>query len=311
MKCLLCASQNTFVKGSYRRRDLARLWDFMDISGELILEKIEVHQCKNCSLIFFDPRLAGQDKFYSELGKFEWYYMHDGKSEYDYVQKFIKQGHKILDIGAGRGVLYTRITEKVDYTGLELSTKAVELAKASGINVQKEDLAKHAQTNKGTYDMVCLFQVLEHLTELDDFLKNVNLTLKKNGLFVIAVPDNDGFISYSSNYVFNLPPHHTILWTESSLRFLAKKFNFKVVEIEREQMQAVHFEVASQSYLVAKLSKLFFVSNRLIDNRRSYKLVLKIAGKLYSMTFFKKLFLPRIRKKLQKGQSIIITLEKI
>ena len=45
-------------------------------------------------------------------------------------------------------VLYTKIKVNVDYTGLELSTKAVELAKEAGINVRQEDLFIHAEANK-------------------------------------------------------------------------------------------------------------------------------------------------------------------
>jgi 2-polyprenyl-3-methyl-5-hydroxy-6-metoxy-1,4-benzoquinol methylase len=195
MKCLLCNSENTAIIETHKKESLEGLWykSGFDVISELKLKHLHLYFCDNCGLKFFDTQLAGGDKFYSQLGEFEWYYLHPGKTEYDFVQQFIKDGDKILDIGSGRGVLYSKIKVDVDYTGLELSTKAVELAKASAINVKQENLLVHAKNNQSSYDIVCLFQVLEHLTELDDFIKSIYLALKNKGLFVIAVPDKEEF----------------------------------------------------------------------------------------------------------------------
>lgn len=310
MKCLLCDSQAIRIVESYKKQDLLKLWDFIDMRGELELDEIKLYRCSDCGLNYFDPKLAGKDNFYSQLGQLEWYYLHSGKTEYDYAQKYFYDGCNVLDIGAGRGVLFTKTKNRLNYVGLELSTKAVELAQKANINVIQEDLIVHAKNNAGKYDVICLFQVLEHLTELEQFIESVYDCLKSKGLFVIAVPDNDGFISYSTNNTFNLPPHHTILWTEKSLNFLAQKFNFKVLEIEREPLQDVHLVVATQEYWISKFCKLFFIKPKLVDNRLSYFIIRKVAGKLYSMAFFKKWMVPYIAKKIKSGQSIIITLQK-
>lgn len=312
MECLLCKSSNLKITERYSKKDLIPLWKgiYPDIVDELTLNTIYFYKCTDCNLNFFDPKLAGGDKFYSELGKLDWYYLHSGKTEYDYVQKYIKEKNKILDIGAGRGVLFTKINKQVDYTGLELSTKAVKLAQNAGINVIKEDLILHSQSHKNSYDIVCLFQVLEHLTELDEFLKSIYLTLKNRGLFVIAVPDNDGFISYTSNYTFNLPPHHTILWTESSLKYLAKKYNFNILEIYKESLQDVHKDVAYTSYLLSKLKKIFLVKNLLIDNRIIFKLLNLSLNIVLRSNYLKSKIYQIVSKKLKLGQTVIILLQK-
>jgi len=312
MKCLLCDFEKVVLKEKYDREELAHLWlsTYPNVRDELKLDEIHLYQCPNCKLKFFDPRLAGGDRFYSELGKEDWYYLHPGKTEYDYVQKYIQSGNKILDIGAGRGVLFTKIKANVEYTGLELSTKAVQLAKESGLNVKQEDVVKHAQDNRSHYDVVCLFQVLEHLTQLDSFLKSIHLTLKDGGLFVIAVPDNDGFISYTPNYTFNLPPHHTILWTEASLRYMAKKYNFDVTEVERELLQDVHREVAYKSYVANVIRRFLFLPNLLINNNNWYKNISHRVHGLYGGRKFERFIMPIVRSKQKYGQSIIITLRK-
>jgi SAM-dependent methyltransferase len=312
MKCLLCNSENVTIVETHPRELLEALWSGMgvNVSSELKTKQFHLYNCSNCGLKFFDPQLAGGDKFYSKLGEFEWYYLHPGKSEYDYVQQFIKEGDKILDIGAGRGVLFSKIKVSVDYTGIELSTKAVELAKESGINVIHEDLLLHSSNNIGNYDIVCLFQVLEHLTELEDFVKSIHSTLKSKGLFVIAVPDNDGFISHTSNYTFNLPPHHSILWTESSLRYLAKKFDFDIAEVHKEPLQDVHRDIAYKSYIVSKFQKFFFKKDLLIDHSSLHKLSLRIINRLFITNGFKQLLTFIAAKRRKNGQSIIFVLQK-
>ncbi len=312
MKCLLCESNNVLIKETHSKKELVVLWKniYPNIDHELKLNTVLLYQCKNCSLMFFDPVLAGGDKFYSELAKLDWYYDHPGKTEYDYVQKFIKDGDQILDIGSGKGVLFTKIKKKVFYTGLEINSKAVEQAKNSNINVKHEYLSEHAVTNTTTYDVVCLFQVLEHLTELDSFLKSVQHTLKNKGLFIIAVPNNDGFLSNTPNSIFNLPPHHTILWTEKSLRFMAKKYDFEIVEIEREILQNVHREIAYKSYIVSIFRKLFLLPKLYIDGSSLSQKISTIVDRFYGGRIFEKLLMPIVRRKQKFGQSIIITLQK-
>lgn len=310
MNCLLCDSKNVLLKETYLIEDLKSIWYFIDISEELKIDKLHLYQCSNCQLNFFDTRLAGGDKFYSELSNMDWYYNHDGKTEYDFVQKYIKNADKVLDVGAGIGILSTKINAQVDYTGLELSSKAVELAINAGINVRQEDLKIHAQNNKEEYDVVCLFQVLEHLTELDNFLKSIHLTLKSKGYFVIAVPNNDGFISQSSNYTFNLPPHHTILWKEYTLRYLAQKYNFEVISVEKELLQDVHRDYAYGSFFIYNIKRVFFLPTKLIDKSMSHKFISKIVSILFRIKLLNRVLTSYARKRQKYGQSILIALQK-
>ena len=311
MKCLLC-EKDAKINQTYQKNDLVALWleIFPDINEEIKSDDIHLFYCSNCNLKFFDPVLAGGDKFYSELGKLEWYYNHPGKTEYDFVQKYINDNNKVLDIGSGSGVLFQKINNSVEYTGLELSTKAVSIAQEMNINVIQEDIESHSLKNKKKYDIVCLFQVIEHLTVLDSFIKSIYDVLKDDGLFVIATPNNDGFYSITPNLTFNLPPHHTIHWTEKSLRYLANKYNFEIVESHLELLQTIHQDIAVKSYISYNLSKLFFIPNLLINNTYIFNLVDTATNIIFHNPLFKRLFFQKIIRKIKYGQSIIIVLKK-
>jgi len=312
MKCLLCNTEITNPEYICEKESLVKLWKpIIDVTKEISKEKIFLYQCKSCSLNFFDPELAGGNEFYSELGKLDWYYLHPGKTEYDFVQNYIKEDDNLLDIGSGRGELYNRTKKRINYTGLELSTKAAELAKEAGINVKNEDLLIHSKANKEKYDIVTLFQVLEHLTELNNFITAIHNCLKKDGLFVIAVPNNDGFISYTPDYVFNLPPHHTILWKKSSLVQLAKKFNFEIVTIEAELLQDVHKQHAYDAYKEKVLKRLSFIPIPLINKNIGIPgLPLRILRRISNISVINKLFNKMAIRNVKIGQSIIVVLRK-
>ena len=283
MNCLLCKSDNLNIIESINKNDLIRLWHGFGVDVDLDIPQkiVNKYHCTNCELIFFDPENAGGDTFYSKLGEWDWYYLHSGKTEYDFVQKYIFDDIKVLDVGSGRGELFNRFSKKVNYTGIELSTKAVELAKDAGINVINEDLYKHAENNIEKYDLICLFQVLEHLTEPLKFVNAIKKCLKPGGLFIIAVPNNDSFIKYAINSPLNLPPHHTIHWKESSLRKLAEYTSFKVENVSFESLQEEHREWYLKNITINTLRKYFLHKFKSVDFSLIYRIINKISSIIY------------------------------
>ena len=145
---------------------------------------------------------------------------------------------------------------------------------------------------------------------MEKFIESIHFTLKDNGLFVLAVPNNEGFISEIPNYLFNMPPHHSILWIEKSLRFMANKFNFDVVQVKREPLQDVHKEIAYLSYVTSKIRKLLFSVTTLLTETGNPILSSRLANRLLRTPVLKSL-LYRIAGMMQKeGQSIIMVLRK-
>lgn len=303
MKCLLCESEKLIIDEAINKTDYIRLWYNLniDVKEDIKTYRINKYLCTKCDLSFFDTENAGGDSFYSKLGELDWYYLHSGKTEYDFVQKFISDEIKILDIGSGRGELFNRIKNKVDYTGLELSSKAVQLAELDGVNVINEDLYIHAEKNIEKYDLICLFQVLEHLKDPIDFIGEAKKCLKPGGKLIIAVPNNDSFIKYAVNNPLNLPPHHTIHWNESSLKCLAQKLNFSVVDVACESLQEVHKDWYGKTQLLNKWMRFFHYKPKSIDFSFRFRLIRKLAS------FFN---LNNNEYNNANGHSIIIVLEK-
>jgi len=60
---------------------------------------------------------------------------------FDYLEKYINPGSRILDIGCGSGDI-TKIIEQKGYNiiGLDFSSIAIEIAKSLGVNCQLVDI---------------------------------------------------------------------------------------------------------------------------------------------------------------------------
>jgi len=310
MKCLLCNSEETEILEHINKKDIIKIWKAIniDVTAELKTKSIIKYKCENCNLIFFDPINAGQDIFYSSIGRSDWYYQHSGKTEYSIANNYIFDDAKVLDIGSGRGELYVNVSKSKNfyYTGIELSSKAVDQAKKSNINVIKEDLSVHALNHIEEYDVICLFQVLEHLTELLLFIANVKLCLKRGGLFLIAVPNNKSYLQYTSNNILNLPPHHTILWDKLTLQKLGKHFDFELIEIIEENIQQIHLETKNHVYIVKKIYDFLGLKYKSIKIGLLFYIISKITTFALKFSYFKKI----VNNKYTLGHSIILVLKK-
>ena len=138
------------------------------------MEKIEYLCCTSCGLKFFSPSVTGDEHFYyNVLQNPDLYYMDDNKAEYNFASRFITLNDNVLDIGCGKGAFSKNIRFNT-YTGLELSTNAKKLANDNGIQIFNQKIQEHSISNQEKYNVVCTFQVLEHVdtSEIYTFLKS-------------------------------------------------------------------------------------------------------------------------------------------
>ena len=124
----------------------------------------------------------------------------------------------------GFGFFLKRVSEdlRVSCTGLEFNAKA----RATGLfsNIRGDSIQVYAAHNPERADMVCTFQVLEHVYDVGEFLYACCAALAPGGLLVVSVPNNDSNIQHDKRNVLNMPPHHMGLWRAGSLASLVNHF---------------------------------------------------------------------------------------
>lgn len=278
-----------FIIEEYKRMDID-IYDFFQNTS-----KIFAYECRKSGYIFFYPfNLAGDGFFYEKLMRFDWYY-NDWKWEHEICKKIINKNSKVLEVGCAKGDFLGRIKVELgaDVTGLELNKKAISQGKRKGVPVFGETIQDHAIRNKEKYDVVCSFQVLEHISDVNSFLQSQVECLKKNGKLVIAVPNNDSFIKFDNDGILNFPPHHMGLWSPASIKSLENIFNIKLVGIYFEPLQEIHFP--------------WFYFTQIRRLQANNKFIGKVVEKL--TTPFYKPFL-RLTKNLIKGHTMLAVFQK-
>lgn len=177
MKCILCESKNTKRLEVIAEDDLIALYKraFGIEVGHIIKSDVLYWHCEVCDLRFFsleDSTLpCGDDGFYNALNKLEWYYMSE-KREYHFASKFIDASSRVLEVGCGKAAFSSFISNKANYTGLELSSDAKKMALESGIDIKNIFVEDFAKKNTIPYDVSCSFQVLEHVSNPKSFIES-------------------------------------------------------------------------------------------------------------------------------------------
>lgn len=205
------------------------------------LESIQIYKCLDTGYRFYYPfNVDGDGAFYEALQKFDWYYM-DWKWEHQITSEMIKPTDKVLEIGCARGGFLNRVKEMgAESVGLELNRSAAEAARARGLNVFDQSIQDHARENPEKYDMVCSFQVVEHIAAIKPFLQASVDALRCGGKLIFSVPHNYSDSPLLQNNILDMPPHHSGLWDSVALANLQNLFALRLEMLLWEPVQKSH-----------------------------------------------------------------------
>ena len=119
------------------------------------------------------------------------------------------------------------------------NASAVEITRRKGLLVHLDSIENLAKVRPGVYDSVCSFQVLEHVSNPDSFLKASCAILRPGGKLMLGLPNASSFLRHQFN-LLDLPPHHMTRWTEDVLFRLQEFFPLKLVRVAIEPLANYH-----------------------------------------------------------------------
>lgn len=158
--------------------------------------------------------------------------------------KFVSKyaGENILDVGCATGG-YCKELEKIGFkcTGVDINQNYVEKARENGVNAILMDI-KDLKFEDNSFDTVLLFEILEHIEDLDASLKEVKRVTSKN--ILITVPNCTDFNKlkfHGLTYEHMLDKDHVNFFTKKTLEDLLRKnfSKFKVIESESLQIEII------------------------------------------------------------------------
>lgn len=236
--CPICKRELVNKNKKYSTEELLKLWN-VDFSQNVIIdhklqtEDTNLFECSNCKLGIFLPILYGTAEFYAELQNKTNYYEKD-KWDFEEAIKDTFGTKKILEIGCGPGNFLVRCNELgLLCSGSEYNIEAARVARENGVQIINEF---EMDNQKGEFDAVFSFHVLEHVEDPVSFLELHSSMVKPGGKICISVPNQDGPIKYIDPCIMNMPPHHLTRWKLKTFKTLAKKLNLKIIKVAYEPL---------------------------------------------------------------------------
>lgn len=225
-----------------------------DSSIKLINEKYNLGQCDNCKLIFC-LTIFSQDEFikvYDDLyNKKQTHYKYHSVVQYNMLlenkkikigfhrakllKKYVlnKKCKSVLEIGSGVGLIGSYIrkhSDKINYLGIEIDKEAFDKSQLLKLNTINGDFNLMDKIEE-TFDVIMLWEVLEHLQDLDLFIKLAHKRLNHGGKIILSVPNYNKIYNYPNrekDTVFqDLPPIHVNFFTKENITNVFKLNQFK------------------------------------------------------------------------------------
>ena len=212
--------------------------------------EIFLYHCPQCQLRFFYPQVTGSASFYQQIKQQPWYYP-DDKFEYQVAQRHISAGQRVFDIGCGDGRFSSYIPDN-PYQGLETP----DADKSKNPAIAYETLTNHAQHSLEHYDVVCAFQVLEHVTDPVAFINTAKACLKPGGLLIMGIPTFDSYLQHLTNFTLNAPPHHISWWQVETLQELGRQCQLNTLGIDKAPLEYWESQLYWMQWLGNKLTGL-------------------------------------------------------
>jgi ubiquinone/menaquinone biosynthesis C-methylase UbiE len=104
-----------------------------------------------------------------------------------------KEGAHVLDVGCGSGDFSRRVADKVEtdnICGLDIVEKSVANAREkNAINAFVADCENPFPFADSSFDIVVSNQVIEHLGNTDNFIKEIYRILRRGGLCILSTPN--------------------------------------------------------------------------------------------------------------------------
>lgn len=153
-----------------------------------------------------------------------------------FVQEFEKYSEgRIGDIGGGTGLFLEELKKLWPHAHvceIEPSEDMIHICESKGIHVipkMFEDLS----SEDGRFDVLCSYELFEHLSNPKEFLQKVNSVLEKNGCFLMTTLNGEGFDIQLlwENHRTVTPPHHLNFINPHSIRILMEECGFMIESI--------------------------------------------------------------------------------
>lgn len=227
---------------------------YSSASTEVFYERLL--RCRSCGLIYLSPRpkMDIVIKGYSSARDEEYISQERGRlvtfrKSVSLIKKFIPSG-KLLDVGAASGI-FVKAAQEAGYEayGIEPSSWLCEVARRRyGVTVFPGTV-ESVKLEKGSFDVITMFDALEHVPDPLATLNEVRKMLKPGGILVVNYPDiSDPLAVLFGRKWWFLLSVHLFYFTPGTLSAYMDKTGFRKL-LHKPYIQRLEYQ-----YLVKRMS---------------------------------------------------------
>ena len=177
----------------------------------------------------------------------------------------------ILDIGCGGGLLSEPMARLgANVTGIDASDKNIKIAKLHAkknkLNINYFCSSPEKLKIKKKFDVILNMEIIEHVEDINFFIKSCSKLLKKNGLMFVATLNKTlksyVFAIIGAEYVLRWLPIGTHDWEKfvkpADLKNILSKNNLKI-----EKIDGMNFNIFKDEWSISKDTSINYIAKSL------------------------------------------------
>lgn len=233
-------------------------------------ESFQIVRCEQCGFRFTNQRPEAEQlgRYYqsaeyishSNTRKGIFNFLYQQVRKYSLFRKhalIIKFHHAgaILDIGCATGHFLNFMQQKGwKTTGIEPDEKTRAWAKAQfGLQIYPEEQLKSFA--ESSFDVITLWHVLEHVSDLNSRMEQIKRLLKQEGILLIAVPNCESYDAekYKGFWAGYDLPRHLYHFSVADIQKLTNNFGLNIEETKPMKLDAYYVSLLSEKYKTGKM----------------------------------------------------------
>jgi len=203
-------------------------------------------KCDHCGLLFIDPQ-PNWEELSTHYPKEYHAYLHKDSKITEFLRGYglrnrvklilrnaMVQKGTLLDVGCATGDFLYKFQVMTDWSviGLEIVPEAAAVARAKGLIIIEDEL-EAANLEHDYFDVITLWDVLEHMANPAKVLNICFTLLKPGGILVIKSPDPSGkeALMFKENWIGYEAPQHLFGFPKSVLVNKLKEMGLSEINI--------------------------------------------------------------------------------
>ena len=218
-----------------------------DQLGKFPLDVWDLLRCKSCGMIYIHPTpdLQTLNTMYSFQNSVDRAFVQDWfidgaflhkehwRRMLDVIAHYVPTG-RLLDIGCGAGTFLTIARERgYQVMGQEVTPFFIDFCRNQhGLDILAGEV-KDLGLPSESFDVITLFDVIEHVLEPNELIEQSFHLLKPGGILMVGTHDIGNWMArcYGVHWRHLLPIGHLTYFTHQTLRRLMRQHGFKILKM--------------------------------------------------------------------------------